>query len=162
MSVRHWQGLRFWKTALFTALAAVIALGTPAAAQDLSTTTVVASPTTTAVGSPVTLTATISCPEDPSGGLGVTFFDGPDLLATVPVGSNGVAVYSATFATEGAHAITAAYNGNDVCAASNDETTVMVSSTPTPPTTPAGWCAFVCGSLINFTVGDMNNNVVVH
>ncbi|MFF9077108.1 Ig-like domain-containing protein [Streptomyces sp. NPDC014646] len=162
MSVRRWQGLRFWKTALFAALAAVIALGTPAAAQDLSTTTVVASPTTAAVGSPVTLTATISCPEDPSGGLGVTFFDGPDLLATVPVGSNGVAVYSAAFATEGAHTITAAYNGNDVCAASNDETTVVVSSTPTPPTPPHGWCALICGSLINFTVGDINNNIVVH
>lgn len=160
--MRRWQGLRFWKTALFTALAAVIALGTPAAAQELSTTAVVASPSTAAVGSPVTLTATISCSEDPSGGLGVTFFDGPDLLATVPVGSNGMAAYSATFATEGAHTITAAYNGNDACAASNDETTVVVSSTPTPPTPPVEWCALVCGSLINFTVSDINNNVVVH
>ncbi|WP_432747360.1 Ig-like domain-containing protein [Streptomyces sp. JH002] len=161
MSVTHWQGLKFWRTAFFSALVMVFALGTPAAALEPSSTTVTASPATATVGSPVTLTATVSCSQDPSGGLGVTFFDGPDLLATVPVGSDGVATYSTTFATEGAHTITAAYNGNDVCAASNDETTVVVSAAPVPPTPPFGWCALVCGSLINFTVGDINNVIVV-
>lgn len=160
--MRRWQGLRFWKTPLFSALAAVIALGSPAAALEPTTTTVVASPSTASVGSPVGLTATVSCSVDPSGGPGMTFFDGPDLLATVPIGSDGVATYSTTFATEGTHTITAAYNGNEECAASNDETTIVVSSTSVPSTPSFGFCPLICGSVINFTVGDIDNDVLVH
>ncbi|WP_199850457.1 Ig-like domain-containing protein [Streptomyces sp. CMB-StM0423] len=158
----RWQRWRFWKTAFFCALAAVIGLASPAAALEPSTTSVTATPSTAAVGAPVELDATVSCPEDPSGGLGVSFFDGPDLLATVPVAPDGTATYDTTFATTGTHTITAAYNGNDNCAASNDEATVTVSSSPTPPDPPYGFCVLACGGVINFTVGNIDNDVVVY
>ncbi|MFF9868167.1 Ig-like domain-containing protein [Streptomyces sp. NPDC013953] len=86
--------------------------------------------------------ATVDCPAVPAGGLGVTFFDGSDLLGTVPVQANGQASYTATFATAGSRSITAAYNGNEDCDAHNDTTTVQVTSAPTPP---AGFCLLVCG-----------------
>jgi hypothetical protein len=63
----------------------------------------------------------------------VTFFDGPNLLATVPVGSGATATYATSFASTGAHTITAAYNGNANCDASNDTTTVQVTVAPPPP-----------------------------
>lgn len=82
--------------------------------------------------------ATVTCAASPVGGLGVTFFDGPDLLDTVPVDADGNAVLPTSFDIAGSHEITAAYNGNDNCSASNDTTTVEVSDAPPPPTPPAG------------------------
>lgn len=122
---------------IIAALTAVVAFAPPAAAQGSSSTTVQAVPATAEVGDPVALQATVACANDPSGGLGVTFFDGGDLLDTVPVGSDGVATYTATFDTPGTHTITAAYNGNTECFASNSTTTVQVSDSPVPPTPPA-------------------------
>ncbi|RKN05346.1 Ig-like domain-containing protein [Streptomyces radicis] len=160
--MRRWKEFTSWKTAVFAALAAVLAFGTPASAQVLSTTTVEAVPSSVEVGEPVELTATVTCTEDPSGGLGVTFFDGGDILDTVPVGTDGVATYTATFTTEGTHTITAAYNGNTECGASNDETTVVVTDPPAPPAPPKPeFCLLICGSLIHFSVGDIYNNVIV-
>ncbi|MFC5955537.1 Ig-like domain repeat protein [Streptomyces pratens] len=162
-----------WKTGTILALAAVVGLASPAAAAVNSTTTVTASPPEANVGVPVALTATVTCDDDPSGGLGMTFFDGGDILNTVPVGADGQAEHTTAFTTTGTHTITAAYNGNDNCSASNNTTTVVVSAVPVPPTTPPappanGPCLLACGGLIDFTVGDINSNnvnsdnVVVH
>ncbi|WP_457462971.1 Ig-like domain-containing protein [Streptomyces sp. TE5632] len=145
------------------AIAAVVGLATPAAAAVPSSTTVTASPSAASVGAPVELTATVTCSADPSGGLGVTFFDGGDILDTVPVGTDGQAEYTTAFATPGTHTITAAYNGNEDCFASNSETTVAVSTAPVPPTPPgSGSCLLACGGLINFTVGDINNGTQIY
>lgn len=140
-----------------TALAAVVGLASPAMAVA-SATTVTATPQSTTTGAPVELEATVTCPADPTGGLGVTFFDGPDLLATVPVTADGRAHYTATFNTTGTHTITAAYNGNGACDASNNTTTVNVTAAPTPPGPPPGQCLFLCDGLINISSGNTTNN----
>ncbi|MGW2181830.1 Ig-like domain-containing protein [Streptomyces sp. NPDC001732] len=142
------------------ALAIVLAAAAPAAAAP-SSTSVTASPSSAAVNSPVQLTASVTCDVDPGGGLGVSFFDGGDLLGTVPVAANGQATYPASFTTAGTHTITAAYNGNGACDASNSTTTVQVSSSPAPGQ-PPGLCLLGCGSLIGFVAGDIKNTVVVH
>jgi hypothetical protein len=133
----------------FLALAGMLVFAPQAWAQPVqSTTTVQASPSSATTGQEVVLTATVTCPGfPPQGGLGVTFFDGANLLDTVPVDASGQASLTTTFTTEGAHEITAAYNGNGNCGASSATTTVQVTSGPTPPTppTPCG-----CGSgLVN-------------
>lgn len=138
---------------LTTALAAVVALASPAAAVA-SSTAVAAAPQATTAGSPVQLHASVACASDPSGGLGVTFFDGSDLLATVPVTSGGQADFSYTF-TAGMHTITAAYSGNGTCDASSSTTTVHVTTAPVPPGPIPGFCLVACGSLINFSTGNI-------
>jgi len=138
---------RMWGSTAALALAAVVASASPAAAVP-SATNVTASPSVTTVGSPVLLTATVTCTSDPSGGLGVTFFSNGDLLATVPVSASGVAQYSVSFATAGTRTITAAYNGNGACDASNGTTTVTVSSVPKPPY--PGHCSRPCGGLYHW------------
>ncbi|MGY3064526.1 hypothetical protein ACVWZD_008848 [Streptomyces sp. TE3672] len=147
------------------ALAAVVGLATPAVAAD-SSTTVQASPSTATVGRPVTLTATVTCPEDPTGGLGVTFFDGGDTLDTVPVDASGHATLPTSFSATGTHTITAAYNGNQVgdegCGASSGTTTVTLTESPTPPNPSP--CLLLCTptlgtSLINFSTGNITNNI---
>ena len=163
--MKRWQDRRMWKTGTILALAAVVGLASPAAAAVNSTTTVTASPPAANVGVPVTLTATVTCAADPTGGLGVTFFDGGDILNTVPVGADGQAEHTTSFTTTGTHTITAAYNGNENCFASSNTIAVMVSAAPAPvPSTPPanGFCLLACGGLINFTVGDINNNIEVH
>ena len=121
------------------ALAGLAVSATQASAQalDPSSTTVQASPASASVGQAVTLTAEVSCPADPSGGLGVTFFDGSNLVATVPVDSTGAGSLTTNFSATGSHVITAAYNGDTDCAASNNTTTVDVTTPPTPPAPPA-------------------------
>jgi hypothetical protein len=147
-----------WSLATATAvMTAAVAVASPAAAAVPSTTAVQASPSSATTGQAVTLTATVTCAGDPSGGLGMTFFDGGDLLNTVPVSSGGVATYSAQFATVGTHTITAAYNGNDNCNASNGTTTVAISQTPTTPS--GGFCLLSCGGLIVFNTGDIHNEI---
>ncbi|MFD5036106.1 Ig-like domain-containing protein [Streptomyces sp. NPDC058377] len=157
-----WKVRGTFKLATFAALCTVVGVASPAAAAVPSTTVVQASPSTASVSEPVQLTATVTCTDDPTGGLGVTFFDGGDLLDTVPVGPNGQASYTASFTTTGSHTVTAAYNGNDNCNASNDETIVTISATPVPPTTPGGICLLACGGLINFNVGNIHNEVNIH
>ncbi|MGW5498558.1 Ig-like domain-containing protein [Streptomyces olivaceoviridis] len=143
------------------ALAVVLATATSAAAAP-SATSVTASPASATVGSPVQLAATVSCASNPSGGLGMSFFDGGDLLTTVPVGANGQAIYTTSFTTAGTHTITAAYNGNGDCDASNSTTTVQVSSSPSPPSPGLpGLCLLTCGSLIGFVTGDITNNISI-
>ncbi|UWE08554.1 Ig-like domain-containing protein [Actinacidiphila bryophytorum] len=147
-----------WKPATLAAFAAVLVLASPAAAVDSSTSLAV-SPAAPVVDQAVTLAATVTCGADPSGGLGVTFFDGAELLATVPVGTDGSAALRTTFDTTGAHTIVAAYNGDDDCSASNDQTTVTVSEAPPPPTQPSGLCLLACSGLFGFQTGDIHNEV---
>jgi hypothetical protein len=112
----------------------------------------------------VHLTATVTCPGDPSGApLGLTFWDGGDILVeSAPVTPDGAATFDATGLTVGTHTITAAYNGNTNCSASSAETMVVVSAAPVPPTPPNGLCLLACGGLINFNVGDIHNEVNIY
>ncbi|WP_329079010.1 Ig-like domain-containing protein [Streptomyces niveus] len=144
-----------------TALAAVLGMASPAWAAP-SSTTVTATPQSAQVGTSVQLAATVDCPGDPSGGLGMTFFDGGDELDTVPVNANGQANYTTTFNTTGSHTITAAYNGNGECDASHNTATVQVTSAPNPPGSPGGFCLLACGGLINFSVGNIHNPVNIY
>lgn len=144
-----------------TALAAVLGLASPAWAVP-SSTTVTATPQSAQVGASVLLAATVDCPADPTGGLGVTFFDGSTELGTVLVNANGQASYNTTFTTVGSHTVTAAYNGTSECDASNSTTTVQVTSAPTPPNPSPGFCLLACGGLINFSTGDINNTVNIN
>jgi Bacterial Ig-like domain (group 3) len=126
----------------FVAFAGLLVFAPQAVAQPVvpSTTTVEASPAQATTGQQGVLTATVTCPGfPPGGGLGVTFFDGPDLLDTVPVGANGQATLTTSFDTPGAHTITAVYNGSQNCSASIDTTTVQVSEAPTPPNGVQVW-----------------------
>lgn len=141
-----------------TALAAVLGLASPAWAVD-SSTTVTATPPSAQVGASVQLAATIDCPANVNPSLGVTFFDDDTLLDTVPLDDNGLADLTTTFSTVGTHTITAAYNGSAECGASNSTTTVQVTSAPTPPGPPPGFCLLACGGLINFSTGDINNTI---
>jgi hypothetical protein len=119
------------------ALAGLLVFTPQAWAQPVgSTTTVVAVPDEATVGEEVDLIATVTCTAFTPGGLGVTFFDGANLLDTVPVDASGQATLTTSFATEGSHEITAAYNGFADCFASNGTTTVEVSDEPDPPTPP--------------------------
>ncbi|MFF1837612.1 Ig-like domain-containing protein [Streptomyces sp. NPDC058231] len=152
-----------WRTGTLAALAVVVGFASPAAAAVSSSTTVQASPSSAIVGAPVQLTGTVTCSGDPSGGLGLTLFDGGDILTTVPVGLDGHAEYSTSFTVTGTHTITAAYNGNDDCSASNSTVDVQVSVAPTPPAPPTGGlCLLVCSGLFGFNVGEIHNNLVFH
>ncbi|MFJ9742911.1 Ig-like domain-containing protein [Streptomyces sp. NPDC101166] len=145
-----------------SALAVVLATATSAAAAP-SSTSVIAAPASTTVGSPVQLAAGVTCASDPSGGLGMSFFDGGDLLDTVPVGIDGQANYTMSFSSAGSHTITAVYNGNGACDASNGTTTVQVAAAPAPPTPGfPGLCLLTCGGLFSFTTGNITNNVIIH
>jgi Bacterial Ig-like domain (group 3) len=144
-----------WGTLACAALA-VVAGASPAAAAVSSGTTVQASPSTAATGQSVDLSATVTCAGDPSGGLGMTFFDGSNLLGTVPVGADGTSTYVTSFGSTGPHTITAAYNGNDNCSASNGTTTLEVTAAPAPPAS-SGLCLLVCDSLINLRIENVGN-----
>ena len=146
--MQSWLRQGAWKSLACTALA-VVAFASPAAAQVTSSTSVVAVPSTASTGQPVTLDATVTCDGDPSGGLGMTFFDGANLLATVPVAADGAATYTTSFSTAGTHTITAAYNGNGNCDASNGTTTVEVTSAPPPP---PGLCLLTCGGIVTINI----------
>lgn len=141
------------------AAATVLSLAPSAAAADPSSTTVQATPSSAVTGQLVTLDATVSCGSDPSGGTGVSFFDGSELLATAPVSPDGQSTLTTGFTTTGTHTITAAYNGDDSCDASNGTTTVTVSQAPSPPADNPG--CLLCG-LIDFHVGDVRNEVNVN
>jgi hypothetical protein len=130
---------------LFIALVGLVMFSAQASAQPFepTTTTLQASPTSATVGQQVVLTATVSCPGFAPGGLGVTFFDGSELLDTIPVDANGQASLTTSFTTEGPHTITAAYNGDQNCGASNTTATVNVSAEPTPPKPEPCGCGLI-------------------
>ncbi|MFF8537576.1 Ig-like domain-containing protein [Streptomyces sp. NPDC015532] len=140
------------------AAATVLSLAPSAAAVDQSSTTVQVIPSPATTGQLVTLDATVTCSSNPDGGLGVSFFDGADLLATAPVSADGHSSLVTGFTTTGTHTIVAAYNGDDSCGASSATTTVTVSQAPAPPAADPG--CLLCG-LIDFHVGDIHNEVNV-
>ncbi|MET3643328.1 hypothetical protein ABIC73_004938 [Prescottella equi] len=114
----HSVGASFAGAAGFTNSSATsrpvqVSVPTPA---DIVTTTAVTVPSTATVGQPVTLSAEVSGGTNLPGT--VQFFDGD-----VPIGGNvdlvdGVATAQHTFATDGAHAITARYSGGQGAKAS--------------------------------------------
>ncbi|NKR31424.1 Ig-like domain repeat protein [Rhodococcus hoagii] len=114
----HSVGASFAGAAGFTNASATsrpvqVSVPTPA---DIVTTTAVTVPSTATVGQPVTLSAEVSGGTNLPGT--VQFFDGD-----VPIGGNvdlvdGVATAQHTFATDGAHAITARYSGGQGAKAS--------------------------------------------
>jgi hypothetical protein len=144
-------------------VAAVVALASPAAAAVGSSTAVQATPSPATVGRLVQLTATVTCADDPSGGLGVTFSDGTDNIGTIDVDSAGHTTLNTAFTTTGTHEITAAYNGNTNCGASFTTLDVTVSDAPPPPPPPdnGGGC-LLCDSLIGFHTGDIHNTLIIH
>ncbi|MEW2181310.1 Ig-like domain-containing protein [Streptomyces sp. NPDC005406] len=157
--MKAWRARNAGLMVAVAAAATVLSLAPSAAAADPSSTTVEVVPSSAVTGQLVTLEATVTCSSDPSGGLGVTFFDGPDLLATAAVSADGHSSLTTGFTTTGTHTITAAYNGDDSCGASSDTTTVTVSQAPAPPADAPG--CLLCG-LIDFTVGDIHNEVNVN
>ncbi|OQQ23584.1 hypothetical protein A6411_23380 [Prescottella equi] len=114
----HSVGASFAGAAGFTSSSATsrpvqVSVPTPA---DIVTTTAVTVPSTATVGQPVTLSAEVSGGTNLPGT--VQFFDGD-----VPISGNvdlveGVATAQHTFATDGAHAITARYSGGQGAKAS--------------------------------------------
>ncbi|MFF3559594.1 Ig-like domain-containing protein [Streptomyces sp. NPDC002574] len=136
--MKPWDTRRTWTAGAFAAITAVVGIASPAAAAPVSsTTTLQVSPTTAAAWTPVLLTATVVCAGDPSGGLGMTFFDGGNILKTVRVRPDGQATWVAKFTATGAHKITAAYNGNGNCFASNNTATVTVTPAEDCPWGPS-------------------------
>jgi hypothetical protein len=83
-----------------------------------TTTTLVANPSTVAVGAQVLLTATVtSSVGTPAGS--VVFYDGSTLLQNLALDGNGVAVCGATFSSAGTHTISASYLANATFASSS-------------------------------------------
>lgn len=104
-------------------------------------TQLVASPTTAILKQTVTLQATVTSTAGPVSG-NVVFFDGASQLATVPVGTNGVASLDNSTLSLGLHSITAQFTGNDSFSASTSApvsvtilgvpTTTLISSSINP------------------------------
>ena len=75
-------------------------------------TTVASSGNPSVAGQPVTFTSTVTAAGGGTPTGSVTFFDDDTPLATTPLGSNGVATYTAPSLSVGSHPITAAYLGS--------------------------------------------------
>ena len=93
-----------------------------------TTITLVAGPTSTQYGDPVTLTATVT-----SGATGtVSFYDGSVLLGTSAV-TNGVATLTTSTLIAGTHTITAVYNGDATYASSQSGPATVTVAKKTAP-----------------------------
>jgi hypothetical protein len=90
-----------------------------------------ASPNPSAIGQPVTFTATVSCPGFTPTGT-VTFRDGGTLLGSGTL-SSGMATFTTSSLTSGSHPITASYPGDVNCAASTSNTVTQVVNAAAPP-----------------------------
>ena len=135
------QRFRAWKLAPIAAATALATFSASASAAQAapvpSTTTVRAIPSSPDVFQPTTLDVRATCAQGVAGGTGITFFDGPTLLDTIPVDAAGRAVLVTAFSIPGPHEITAVYYGNLNCGASSAMTTVNVSPTSAcPPRKP--------------------------
>jgi hypothetical protein len=100
-------------------------------------TTLTGSPSPSAVGQTVTFTATVTS----SGGVPtgyVTFLDGSNVIGQRPLSSSGVATFSTSSLSAGAHAITAAYYSDTSFASSIGATTQQVTTSNTTTTTVSG------------------------
>ena len=112
----------------------------------------------TAVGQPITLTATVSKSDPTSqGGLGagttpVTFRDGTDVLGSVPVTGQGTAIYTVTAPTTGPHSYTATYEGNATFLPSTSApVTTTVAQAPTTTTLTTSGSPSAAGAPVTFT-----------
>ncbi|SDE36536.1 Ig-like domain (group 3) [Rhodococcus tukisamuensis] len=102
----------------------------PAAPADLATTTTVSGAATAQTGTPVALSAKVS--PTPTGGT-VQFKDGTTNIGNpVTVGADGKAATSASFATSGAHEITAVFSGATGFIASTSAAHIVTVSAPAP------------------------------
>lgn len=130
-------------------LAAGLATYAPEASaqvQSPTTTTLTASPSSAATGQQVTLSAHVSGCPDPTTSIGMSFFDGGNLLQTAPIDTNGDASLTISFSSAGTHTIEAVFNASTECGVSSDTKNVDVTSSPTPPTLP---------NLIGLHIGDI-------
>ena len=105
-----------------------------------TTTMVSSSANPSAIGEPVTVTATVASVPAGSGtptGM-VTFQEGATVLAQVPLNGSGIASFQTSALTPGDHTITAVYASDTVFAASSGAViqTVAGPITPTPTPTP--------------------------
>jgi hypothetical protein len=104
-----------------------------------TTTTLSAAPTSAASGTAVNLTATVA----EVGGTGVptgtvTFKDGTTTLGSMTLNGTGIAVYTTSTLSVGAHSITAAYGGDAANGASTSTaSSVTITAAPTPTVTIA-------------------------
>lgn len=100
-----------------------------------STTTLGSSPNPSDGGQSVTFTATVA-PASPGTGAPsgmVTFQEGSNVLAQVPLSSNGTASFATSDLSAGDHTITAVYASDTVFAASSgNQTHTVTSPTPVP------------------------------
>jgi len=125
-------------------------------APAVATTTSLAAPATAAVGSAVSLTATVA----PAGAVGsVEFFDGATSLATVPVAS-GTATTTATFSTAGAHSVTAKFTPTDAAAfVASTSAASTVAATTGPKVTISKSTVSSAGETITVTGTGFTPNV---
>ena len=121
-----------------------------------TTITLVASPTATQYGDPVTLTATVT-----SGATGtVSFYDGSVLLGTGAV-SNGVATLTTTTLVAGTHTITAVYNGDATYASSQSGPATVTVAKKTAPGGGAALTITVQNASREYNTADPQFNYVV-
>jgi alpha-tubulin suppressor-like RCC1 family protein len=107
-----------------------------ALAQRESSTSLTATPAQATPGTPITLTAKVTCAGATPTGT-VTFLDGTTRIGTGTLDTTGTATLTTTSLSLGAHTITARYDGDGTCAAStSDPVTVTITTQPTTPTTP--------------------------
>jgi predicted secreted protein len=121
--------------------------------KDTTTTTLASSANPAVLDQTVTFTATVSVVTPGMGtpGGNVEFKDGATVLATVPVGGGGVATFTTTSLTQGAHSITAVYSGdsNDKASTSAALGEHILSATTVGLTSSSPSATF--GSPVTFT-----------
>jgi hypothetical protein len=108
------------------------------------------------VGQNVTFTATVTVSDGgtlvPDGT--VTFFDGANALSTVNLPANGIVTYATAALTQGAHSITAVYNGDttkDIQTSTSQAVNQDVQSTSTVSLTAAPASPSQYGATVVFT-----------
>ena len=130
--------------------------GAGTAVPSATTTALIVAPTTIAVGEAVTATASVGTADADTGARSgraavtegtVELFDGSTSLGSAPLGPDGRATRTATFATAGAHSVTARFTGTaDATASTSDPVVVTVTGAvdpdpdpdPDPDVTPSG------------------------
>ena len=121
-----------------------------------TTITLVASPSATQYGDPVTLTATVT-----SGATGtVSFYDGSVLLGTGAV-ANGVATLTTSTLAAGTHTITAVYNGDATYASSQSGPATVTVAKKTAPGGGAALTITVQNASREYNTSDPQFNYVV-
>jgi hypothetical protein len=116
-----------------------------------ATSVVITGPSSAASGQSVTFTATVS-----HGGSGtptgnVAFSDGASALATVPINSAGVATYSTSALSVGAHSISADYGGDSNFSASQSATLSLIVQAPTTTALAISTSPAAAGQPVTFT-----------